>query len=71
VQTALSIGINIKSSSRKKKIFTPNAIKKFCMQARNILTNSIPSPARSEKPGLTYNSAPRQKFHSKSSTALA
>jgi len=28
-----------KSTSRKKKIFTPNAFKKFYMQARNILTN--------------------------------
>jgi len=55
----------------KEKILTPNAIKKFCMQARNILTNLSASPARSEKPGLIYNSAPRQKFHPKSSTVLA
>jgi len=41
--------------------------KKYCMQDRNILTNLSPSPARSEKSGLTYNSAPRQKFHSMSS----
>ena len=34
------------------------------MQARNILTNLSSSPARSEKPGLTNNSAPCQKFHS-------
>jgi len=50
----------------KEKILTPNAIKKFCMQAWNISTNPSPgpSPARSEKPGLTYNSAPCQTFHS-------
>jgi len=41
------------------------------MQARNILTNLCPIPSRSEKPGLTYNSAPCQKFHSKTSTVLA
>jgi len=41
------------------------------MQARNILTNLSPSPARFEKPGLTYNSTQCQKFHSKSSTLLA
>jgi len=37
---------------------------------RNILTNSSPSPVRPEKPGLTCNSAPCQKFHSKSSTCV-
>ena len=41
------------------------------MQAGNNLTHLSPSPARSEKTGLTYNSAPRQKFHSKSSIVLA
>jgi len=41
------------------------------MQTRNILTNLSPSPARSGKPGLTNNSAPCQKFHSKGSTVLA
>jgi len=39
--------------------------------ARNILTNFSPIPARSEKRGLAYNSAPCQKFDSKSSTVLA
>jgi len=43
--------------------------KNFCMQARNILTNLC--PARSEKPGLTYNFPPRQKFNSKSSTFMS
>jgi len=33
-------------TSRKKKIVTLNVIKKFCMQARNILTNLRQSPAR-------------------------
>jgi len=55
----------------KEKILTPNAVKKFCMQARNILTNLSLSLACSEKPSLIYNSAPHQKFHSKSSTVLA
>jgi len=45
----------------KEKIVTLNAIKKFCMQARNILTNLSPNPtqnaARHEKPDPTYNSA--------------
>jgi len=40
------------------------------MQARNIFTNLNPSPARPEKPGQTYNSAPGQKFYSKSSTCI-
>jgi len=40
------------------------------MQARNILTNLSPSPARPEKPGQIYNSAPCQKFHSKCSTCI-
>jgi len=65
-------GEHNKSTSRKNNIVTsaPNAIKKFCMQARNILTNLSPSPARSENSGLTYNTAPCQKFHSKSATVL-
>jgi len=41
------------------------------MQARNILTKSSPTTARSEKPGLTYYSAPRQKFHCKRSIVRA
>jgi len=40
------------------------------MQARSIFTNLSPSPARPEKPGQTYSSAPAQKFHSKSSTYI-
>jgi len=39
------------STSRIKEIVTLYAIKKFCMQARNILTNLSSSPARPEKPG--------------------
>ena len=38
------------------------------MQARNILTNL--SPSRPEKPAQIYNSAPCQKFHSKSFTCI-
>jgi len=38
--------------------------------ARNILTKLSPRPARPEKPDQTYNSAPCQKFHSKSSTYM-
>ena len=64
-------GEHDKSTPRKKKILAPNAIKKFCMQSENILTNLSPSPTRSEKPGLTYNSEPCHKFHSMSSTVLA
>jgi len=40
------------------------------MQARNIYTNLSPSPARPEKPGQTFDSAPCQKLHSKSSTCI-
>ena len=59
----------------RKKNITPNVIKKFCMQARNILTNLSPSPARPgptrpEKPALAYNSSPCHKFHSKSFTRI-
>ena len=39
------------------------------MQAQNILTSLSSSPIR--KAGQTYNSAPCQKFHSKSSTVHA
>jgi len=63
-------GEHNKSTSRKKKVVTLNAMKKFCMQARNILTNLSTIPARPEKPRRTYNSAPCQKFHSKSSTCI-
>ena len=60
---------------KKENILTPNATK-YVLYAgpkshRNILTNLSPSPARSEKPGLTYNSAPCQQFYSKSFTVLA
>jgi len=54
----------------KKKSLFFNVMKKFCMWARNIETNLNPSPARPEKPGQTYNFAPCQKFHSKSSTCI-
>jgi len=64
-------GEHNKSTSQKKKILTPNAIKKFCMQAQNILTNLNLSPAHSKKLSLISNYALRQKFHSKSSTMLA
>ena len=30
--------------------------KEFCMQARSIVTNLSPNPARPEKSGLAYNS---------------
>jgi len=40
------------------------------MQAQNLLTKLCPLPARPEKPGLTYNSAPCQKFDSMSSTCI-
>ena len=65
-------GEHNKSTPRKKKIITLNVIKKFCMQSRNILTNlsPCPSPTRPEKPAQAYNSAPCQKFHSKSLTCI-
>jgi len=40
----------------KEKNCYPECHKKFCMQARNILTNLSLNPARVEKPGPTYNS---------------
>ena len=45
-----------KRTSRKKKIVTLNVIKKFCKQARNILTNLSPNPTLPAEPGQTYNS---------------
>ena len=47
-------GEHNKSTSRKKKILTPNAIKKFYMQARTHPEIFWQTQARSEKPGLTY-----------------
>ena len=65
-------GEHNKSTSRKKKIITINVINKFCMQARSILTNLSPnqSPTPPKKLAQTYNSAPCQKFHSKSFTCI-
>jgi len=39
-----------KCTSGKKKIVTLNVIKKFCMQARTILTNIGPNPTRQARP---------------------
>ena len=55
----------------KEKVVTLNAIKMFYVQARNQTGIFWQTQARSETPGLTYNSAPCQKLHSKSSTVLA
>jgi len=47
-----------------KKVVTPNAMKKVLYAGPKYLDKPKPEP------GQTYNSAPCQKFHSKSSTCI-
>jgi len=70
--TLLTEGTAVSTTNHvtKEKLGTLNVLHAGPTSARNILTNFSPNPARSEKPGLTYNSAPCQKFHSKSSTCI-
>ena len=46
-------GEHNESTSRKKKILTPNATKKVLYAGPKYFDKLSPSPARSEKPGLT------------------
>jgi len=55
--------------SRKKKVVTLEKILYAGPKYFDELTPE-PSPARTEMPGQTYNYAPCQKFHSKSSACI-
>jgi len=56
-------GEHNKCTSWKKQIVTLNVIKKFYMQARNILTNLSPNPDRPETSGPAYSSVTATVFH--------
>jgi len=54
----------------KEKIVTPNVIKSFVCRPEIFWQNLSSSPAWPENTGPSYNSAPCQKFHSKSSACI-